>query len=381
MAPVSNYNHLNSSIIFSANTSWYLFNFRQNTLQSFIDDGYKVFCFCPKDDYTKQLQEIGCIWIPLDMDNQGFNPFKDIKLFFSFIMTYIKIKPLAAFHFTIKNNIYGTMASFLLKIPSINNISGLGTAFIHKSLKHKVARTLYQLALPLSSKVFCQNTDDFNFILHNNFVRESRLELLPGSGVDLERFKYKIEDSNKDSPFVFIYSGRFLYDKGLNELITAFNQLDQSHKKSELWLIGFQDSKNVSAIHYSTIKQWSLMQNISILEPSNKIENILGQAHCFVLPSYREGMPRSILEACAMQLPIICTDVPGCREIVTNELNGLLCQPKDSHSLMLAMKRMIDLSRIQRSNMGKNGREIVKKSFSERVVIAKTKNAFHAIKK
>ena len=114
----------------------------------------------------------------------------------------------------------------------------------------------------------------YNFILHNNFVRESRLELLPGSGVDLEKFKYKIEDNNKDSPFVFIYSGRFLYDKGLNELITAFNQLDQSHKKSELWLIGFQDSKNISAIHYSTIKQWSLMQNISILEPSDKIENI-----------------------------------------------------------------------------------------------------------
>jgi glycosyltransferase involved in cell wall biosynthesis len=370
---------LNSPIIFSANTSWYLFNFRKNTLKSFINDGYKVFCLCPEDDYTKKLQEIGCIWIPLEMHNHGLNPLKDLKLLFIFIATYFKIKPQAVFHFTIKNNVYGTIASYILKIPSINNISGLGTVFIHDGLKYKIARILYKSTLRLSSKVFCQNTDDFNFISQNYLVRGSRLELLPGSGVDLERFKCKAELQIKDSPFIFIYSGRFLYDKGLEELITAFTQLDQMNTQSELWLIGFQDSKNISAIHDSKIKEWSLMQNISILKPSSEIENILEQAHCFVLPSYREGMPRSILEACAMQLPIICTDVPGCREIVTDELNGFLCAPKDSYALILAMRKMLGLSKKQRSNMGSNGREIVEKSYSETVVIEKTKNAFHSL--
>ena len=372
MASISINNNLNKVLIFSANSSWYLFNFRINTIKAFINNGYTVYCLSPMDDYSHLLEDIGCSWIKLDIDNKGFNPFVDLKLFFNLLKIFYRIKPTAVFNFTIKNNIYGTFASFLLRIRSINNISGFGTAFIHSGFKYFIARRLYIFALKLSTKVFCQNTDDYKFILENRFVDESRIDLLPGSGVDLNKFQ---KETNKISPpindFIFIYAGRLLYDKGIKELVKAFDKIDQSRFPSKLWIIGFRDSKNISAIKKSDIETWGKKRNISILEPSNSMETVLSKVSCFVLPSYREGMPRSILEACAMELPIICTDVPGCRDIVTNNLNGYLCKPQDDQSLFEAMKKMLRLSIEQRLKMGAEGRKRVEQSFSEEIVIKK----------
>lgn len=372
MASISINNNLNKVLIFSANSSWYLFNFRLNTLKAFLNNGYKVYCLSPMDDYSHLLEDIGCSWIKLDIDNKGFNPFVDLKLFFNLFKIFYRIKPSTVFNFTIKNNIYGTFASFLLRIRSINNISGFGTAFIHSGLKYFIARRLYIFALKLSTKVFCQNKDDYKFILENRFVDESRIDLLPGSGIDLNKFQKK---ANKISPsindFIFIYAGRLLYDKGIKELVKAFDQIDQSRFPSKLWIIGFRDSKNISAIKKSDIETWDKKRNIFILEPSNSIETVLSKVSCFVLPSYREGMPRSILEACAMELPIICTDVPGCRDIVTNNLNGYLCKPQDDQSLLEAMKNMLKLPIEKRLKMGVEGRKIVEQSFSEEIVIKK----------
>ncbi len=372
MASISIDNNLNKVLIFSANTSWYLFNFRQNTIRAFINNGYKVFCLSPLDDYSCLLEDIGCSWIKLDIDNKGFNPFTDLKLFFNLLKIFLKVKPTAVFNFTIKNNIYGTFASFLLRIRSINNISGFGTAFIHSGFRYFIARRLYIFALRLSTKVFCQNTDDYKFILENKFVNESRIDLLPGSGVDLKKFKKKTSTIYPPkNDFIFIYAGRLIYDKGIRELVNAFDQIDQNRFPSKLWIIGFRDSKNISAIKQSDIAKWDKKLNIFILEPSDSIETVLLKASCFVLPSYREGMPRSILEACAMELPIICTDVPGCRDIVTNNLNGYLCKPEDDQSLLEAMKKMLRLPIEQRLKMGLEGRKRVEKSFSEEIVIKK----------
>lgn len=380
MAPIPKPNNLNKVLIFSSNTAWYLFNFRQNTIKAFIRDGYEVFCLCPHDEYVNFLEDIGCIWIPIKINNKGFNPFQDINLFIKFVKIYLRYKPLAVFNFTIKNNIYSTFASYIFKIPSINNISGLGTAFIHNGFKYKFARALYKIAIRLSSMVFCQNNDDYNFIIKNKFIHESKIELLPGSGVDLKRFVKNVDNTfNQTNDFIFLYSGRFLYDKGLIELLNAFDMIDQQNFRAQLWMIGFQDSKNISSIKKSIINEWSVKPNIKILNPTNEIQKVLAQASCFVLPSYREGMPRSILEACAMELPIICSNVPGCRDIVIDGLNGLLCEPRDPNSLFESMKNMLEMSPKLRLEMGKEGRRLVEKSFSEEIVIQKAQKALNNV--
>jgi glycosyltransferase involved in cell wall biosynthesis len=370
---------LKKVLVFSANTSWYLYNFRKSTIKAFIKDGYEVFCLSPHDKYAALLEEFGCKWIPIRINNRGFNPFQDIGLFINFVKIYYKVKPLAVFNFTIKNNIYSTFASYLLKIPSINNISGLGTAYIHNSFKYKLARFLYRIAIKLSSNIFCQNNDDYKFFIDNKFIDESKIDLLPGSGVDLKKFSRKNDQSNQNNDFIFLYSGRFLYDKGLIELINAFDMIDQQAFSSQLWMIGFQDSKNISSIEQSVINEWSLKSNIKIFNPTDEIEKVLSEASCFVLPSYREGMPRSILEACSMQLPIICTNVPGCRDIVTNGVNGLLCEPKNVKSLFEVMKEMLQMSSKMRAKMGTEGRRRVERHFSEQIVIDKAKSALENV--
>ena len=207
-------------------------------------------------------------------------------------------------------------------------------------------------------------------------INQARLDLLPGSGVDLKKFKRRnAYNQNLNDSFIFIYAGRFLYDKGLKELIDSFEKIDQKIYKTKLWLIGFQDSKNISSIQQSVIDEWALKPNISILKPTDEMHAVLEKADCFVLPSYREGMPRSILEACAMELPIICTNVPGCKEIVTDKLNGLLCKPKDSDSLLQAMSSMLRMTHSLRMEMGLKGRKRVEKNYSEDIVIQKAKEA------
>ncbi|MDC1330899.1 glycosyltransferase family 4 protein [Gammaproteobacteria bacterium] len=358
------------TITLSANSSWYLLNFRKNTIRSFLDQGYSVTCISPCDPYTNGLKDLGCEWLPLKISSSGANPFSDIRVLAYFLFYYSKLKPVAAFHFTIKNNIFGTLAASLLHIPSINNISGLGTAYIHNDWKAKIARFLYRISLPLSFKIYCQNEDDF-FLLSQLQTFDNKLKLLPGSGVDTSRFhpSLKVTKNYIKQKFRFIYAGRFLADKGLRELITAIENINIHETQCELCLIGFQDSENISAISPLEIESWSEIPGLFIEDATENIETILAMSDCLVLPSYREGMPRSILEACSMEIPIICTDVPGCKNIVTHMENGLLCLPKNVKSLENAMRQMLKFSSNDRELMGSIGRQRVVERFDEQEVI------------
>lgn len=357
------------TITLSANTSWYLFNFRASTIRRFVCDGYRVVCLSPPDDYSQKLvDELGCEWLPLAMDNMGSNPFKDVGLVVRFWRHYRSLKPVAAFHFTIKNNVYGTWAAWLNGVPAINNVSGLGTAFIRSGLVGFVVRMLYKLSMPLAFRVFCQNQEDFQLLTERKLVPELRLSLLPGSGVDLERFHPGLRVPHQDY-FRFLYAGRMLADKGLHELIDVVRQINANGVKCVLWLLGFSDVKNVSAIKQSELDAWNGMSGVEYLGPSDAMETIYAQVDCLVLPSYREGMPRSILEAGAMGLPVVATDVPGCRNIVTDGVNGLLCEARSRESLAAAMRRIMQMNESEREAMGQNGRARVEADFSENLVI------------
>lgn len=357
------------NICFSANTSWYLYNFRRDTIIQLIRCGYRVFCIAPEDDYSQRLVgELGITFIPLVMDNSGNNPVKDLVTAWRFFRIYRQYKPVVVFHFTIKNNIYGTLAAKALGIPAVNNVSGLGTAFIHSGWVGRIVRGLYRVSQPFAYRVFCQNSEDQLLLIKHKLVHADRLKLLPGSGVDLNRFR-PVEQPTVSDHFRFLYVGRMLGDKGLRELVSAFVMVRSRGIKAELKLVGFADAKNKSAITRQELHHWQEQHGVEWLGSTDTIEDVLAQADCVVLPSYREGLPRSLLEACAMALPVIATDVPGCRSVVCHNKNGMLCQPKDPVSLAEAMAAMVSLPESSRREMGRCGRSLVGKHFSQTLVV------------
>ncbi|MEH6552216.1 MAG: glycosyltransferase family 4 protein [Pseudomonadales bacterium] len=378
---MSNSNAGKRTIVLSANTSWYLYNFRASTIRRFLSEGYRVVCLSPEDDFSQRLVEhVGCEWLPLNMDNKGKNPFKDIGLVLRFWQVYRLLRPVAAFHFTIKNNVYGTWAARLLGVPAINNVSGLGTAFIRKGIVGGIVRLLYKLSMPLAYKVFCQNEEDLHLLIENKLVPQDRLFLLPGSGVDLDAFHPGLLKPH-EGEFRFLYAGRMLADKGLYELIAAVQALHAKGVHCSLWLCGFADVENVSAISEAHLNEWGQQNNIEWLGPSDNMASMYAQVDCVVLPSYREGMPRSLLEAGAMGLPVVATDVPGCRNIVSDGFNGLLCEVQSSESLQGALQRMLSMSDAERRAMGANGRARVSEKFSEAIVIEAAVDAVRSCEK
>ena len=363
------------TVTLSANTSWYLFNFRASTLRELVANGYRVICLSPWDRYSDRLvSELGCEWFPLAMRNSGSNPIQDLRLVIQFWRYYRCFRPHAVLHFTVKNNVYGTWAARALDVPAINNVSGLGTAFIRKGLVSAVVRLLYRSSQPFAHRVFCQNEEDLQQLVDSKLVPAARLELLPGSGVDLQRFTPQLKRSH-DGPFRFLYAGRMLADKGLYELIAAVRALRAAGLECTLWLSGFADVENVSAISQAQMDAWGREPGVEWLGPSDVMETLYAQVDCVVLPSYREGMPRSLLEAGAMGLPVVATDVPGCRNIVRDGHNGFLCRVRDSEALLQAMQKMLAMSADQRRLMGQNGRVLVVEKYDEARVVEATMRA------
>jgi glycosyltransferase involved in cell wall biosynthesis len=308
------------------------------------------------------------------------NPFLEFALILKFVLAYARIKPEMAFHFTVKNNIYGTFAAAMQRIPVVNNISGLGTAFIQKTTLSSVVLFLLKISQHFAFKIFCQNKDDYHFLIQKKVASHNQLILIPGSGVNTSKFHPSIRQSYKSSHpdvdgFTFLYAGRMLYDKGLNELMEAFQNITGYQGRCRLILCGFVDADNISAVTSQDIKNWSKVSGVEWIGSSDNIELIMAAADCVVLPSYREGMPKSLLEAGSMGLPVIATNVPGCKNIVINELNGLLCEPYNPESLQHAMEKMMATSQSDLAKMGKSARAQILRQYDENIVI----NEFFAV--
>jgi glycosyltransferase involved in cell wall biosynthesis len=361
---------LTKTITLSANSSWYLYNFRKTTLREALLRGYKVICISPEDSYHLKLIDMGCIHKPMNFYSSSKNPFLDFIIFLKFFLIYRKIKPDMAFHFTIKNNIYGTLAARLLWIPAVNNVSGLGTAFISFSLSSIIVKLLYKISQPFAYKVFCQNNEDYDYLINHKLVPKKNLALLPGSGVDLKRFNTNLNaTANRNSIFTFLFAGRMLKDKGVLELIDAVRHVNQKKQRCKLILCGFSDVDNISAINQETLNSFSLIQGIEWIGPSDSIEEVLALVDCVVLPSYREGMPKILLEAGAMGLPSLASDVPGCRDVIQDGVNGLLFKPKNVQSLKKAIEHMLSMKDSERERMGSSAKRIIEKHFDETIVV------------
>jgi len=359
---------LNKKIIIVANTSWYLFNFRLNLILRLQGLGYEVVAVAPPDNYSDRFAAYGIKFTALPMDNKGTNPLKDSLLIFRFVQLFLQVKPSCILSYTPKCNIYGALAAGFLGKPIINNVSGLGTAFIRENLVTRIVKWLYIVSLRKSAKVFFQNKDDLMLFIDRGLVKAELTDLLPGSGVDVHRFT-PAASSIPRTTFVFLFVARMLKDKGVIELVTAMRVLKNRYPHIECQLLGFLDAKNPSAVSSEEMQAWVNEGVVNYLGISDSVVDFLRQADCVVLPSYREGTPRSLLEAASVGKPIITTDAVGCREVVDDGVNGFLCEPRNADDLKTKMEQMLLLPESERLQMGLNGREKVLKQFDEQIVI------------
>lgn len=350
------------------NTSWNIYNFREGLLRAFQDSGYHVIAIAPFDDYAEKLEDLGFEYHNININNKGTNPVEDVKLIWAFYQLYKRVKPDVLLLYTIKPNVYGTVAARLAGIPVISNISGLGTVFLDHSFSSKVARLLYKIALRFPAKVFFQNSEDRALFIHSKLVAEDKTGLLPGSGIDTDKYT-PIDNERANFPLSFLFIARLVKDKGLVEFVDAARILKKKYPTVQFNVLGAFYPGNPTAITEDEMVSWEQEGVVKYLGVSNDVPSLIARADCVVLPSYREGLSRVLLEAASMAKPIVTTDVPGCRNVVDDGVNGFLCKVKDAQDLALQMERMIHLDDDQRIEMGWKGREKVVKEFDESIVI------------
>ena len=358
-------------ILISINTAWNLLNFRTGLIKGLISSGFEVIAVAPQDKYVHGLELLGCRFVHLEMHNQGTNPIRDLILLWSYWRLLKTEKPDLCLFYTIKPNVYGSLTSRLCGIPFINNVSGLGAVFIKGGFLKQFVSALYKLAFKNSNRVFFQNCDDLRLFVENRLVKEELTDVLPGSGINLKQFIPSVDLIRKPPEYLFrfLLIARLLKDKGVFEFVNAAQLLKESGFKAEFCLLGFLDVQNPAAISSEQIKKWTELELVKYLGESDDVREHIALADCVVLPSYREGTPRSLLEAASMAKPIITTNVVGCKEVVEHGVNGFLCEEKNAHDLALKMKEMILLSDYQKKLMGQKGRIKMEKEFDEQIVI------------
>lgn len=358
-------------VLICANAAWNLFNFRSSLIRALVTQGYEVVTVAPNDAYAARLTELGCRFVALPMDNQGTHPGRDAWLLWRFWRLFRREQPDVYLGYTIKPNVYGSLAAHALGIPAINSIEGLGAVFIKDGWLVRLVRSLYRLALRPAAKVFFLNNDDRQLFIAKDLVRVGVADLLPGSGIDLAHFSMMPPNAinTGTNKFRFLLIGRMLRDKGVGEYMAAAKLIRRHWPYVECCLLGFLDVQNPAAISRAQMETWVAEGHVNYLGVSDDVRAEIIAADCVVLPSYREGTPRTLLEAAAMGRPIIATDAVGCREVVDDGKNGFLCKVRDVEDLAAKMEQMLSLTHEQRVEMGGHGRKKMEAEFDEQIVI------------
>jgi len=360
-----------TNVAFAGNSSWSILNFRKNLILALINRGIEVHVIAPYDIYSEKLIKLGCHFHHIHINRRSINPFTDLILIFRYFQVIRKTKIKYICTFNIKPNLYVSYACFFLKAKPIINISGLGSAFLGKNFISNIAKFLYRIALFGNKIVFFQNQADLKFFDEANIFSGNLNNVLPGSGIDLSFYeKNNNHLATKKNITKFAFIGRLINDKGIIEFLEAAQEITSKYDDVEFNIYGDIDLNNPSSISENIIKKYS-SKKIQFLGKINNIKEALQKTHCVILPSYREGMSRSLLEASACGIPIIATDVPGCREIISDKNNGYLCKIKDSKDLFFKIEQFLELSNDELKAMGDYGRYKVEKEFCVELVIKK----------
>lgn len=367
-----------AKIVVGVNTAWNLINFRQGLLKALVSRGHEVIAVAPSDRYVLQIRELGCRYVDLKMTSGSKSPISDLLLFIRFIKIFSKEKPDIYLGFTIKPNIYGSLAARLSGAKVINNIAGLGTVFSERNWVTRVAEFLYRISLSRSSRIFFQNKEDKDLFVNRKIVSPAVVDVLPGSGVNLEKFIPVSMPRGKKIAFLMV--SRLLWEKGVGQFVEAAKKVQVDCPEAEFRILGFLDVDNPSAIAREQMNKWVNEGSVQYLGQSDDVRAHIAAAHCVVLPSfYGEGTPKVLLEAAASARPIITTDSVGCRNTVDEGENGYLVTPRDELDLAEKIKSFITLSGEERSRMGSRSREKAEREFDEQLVVKRYLDAIEAV--
>lgn len=359
-------------IIISSNILWTITQFRIGLITYLKNNNYDIVCLADNDNFSKlsesKISEVNARFIKVSLSRKGLNPFKDLKYFLSLLRILHSEKPDLIINYTIKPIVYGSIAAYILRIPSFAVTTGLGFSFIRDNYLAKFVRSIFKICLQFPLKVFFLNTDDYELFLKFKLVIPDKCIRLPGEGIDTTY--YHPVPSIKAETFKFLLIARLLWDKGVGEYIEAIKILKDRYDfvNVEYLLLGYIDENNPSGIEKKLIDYWNDNKIINYIGTVEDTRTVIQNVDCIVLPSYREGVPRTLMEAASMEKPIIASNSVGCKDVVEDNLNGFLCAIKDPQDLAEKMIKMYHLSKVERCLMGKRGRVKMIQEFENKIV-------------
>jgi glycosyltransferase involved in cell wall biosynthesis len=367
---------MHKKIILVSRCAWTLYNFRSGLMRALKHKGATVIGGgSGGDGFEPQIEALGVPFTPLPVAKKAINPPADVHLLYTLYRWYRRERPQVVHHFTIKPVIYGSLAARLAGVPRVvNTVTGLGFVFTEERMAwlRRPVEWQYRLALACAHFTFFQNPDDLEFFRVHRLVKARNSGLLPGSGVDCQLFTPgALTNPPPKERLTFLMVARLLREKGVYEFVEAARRVKSDFPETQFQLLGKRDERNPTVVSRVDLNRWQAEGIVTWMGQVADVRPIVAKADVVVLPSYREGTPRSLLEAAAMGKPLITTDTVGCREVVDDGVNGVLVPVKDSEVLAQAMVHLIDHPEV-RECMGNAGREKMEREFDERMVIEKT---------
>lgn len=339
-----------------------LYKFRKELLQELIKQGHEVFVSLPKDEYVPLIENIGCEYIESYVDRRGTNPISDLKLLLSYIKIISKIKPNIVLTYTIKPNVYGGIACSITKTPYLPNITGLGDAVENEGIMQKITLNLYKIALKNAECIFFQNESNRKFFIDKGIIK-NKSKVIPGSGVNLEQHQY--EDYPNDIENIrFLFIGRVMKAKGIDELFEAAKRIKVNHKSVEFHVVGFceegyseklRELNDTGVIHYHG--------------QQDDVHKFIKDSHAIILPSYHEGTSNVLLESASTGRPVLASNVAGCKETFDDGISGIGFEVKSVQALIGAIQQFLDLPHENKKQMGVSGRIKMEREYDRRIVI------------
>lgn len=366
------------TIVFCCNSLWGLVNFRGRVIEALVADGHRVVLVAHEDVPAQQASALGAEFRQWDVAPRGTNILRELRAVKDLIRIYREVAPDIGFQFTVKPVIYGAVVSWFTKVPCVSVITGLGYLFLGGRLKTWAAKTLYRRTLHRSREVWFLNDDDRQMFESAGVLNGLHVRTLPGEGVDIGRFAVSPLPS-LDQGFRFLMVARLVKDKGVLEYAQAAAKVRASRPDVHFQLLGPPYLANDMSVPMDAVECWKRDGVVDYLGAADDVRDAVRNAHCIVLPSYREGMPRVLMEAAAMGRPAVTTNVTGCRDVVLSGETGLLCEPRDASSLASACEKILSLGAAALQRMGTRSREHAVARFDDLIVIALYKQVLQAL--
>jgi glycosyltransferase involved in cell wall biosynthesis len=363
-------------LLLFANTDWYLFNFRRSLASALREAGHEVLLLSPPGPYGEQLRALGFDWREAPMDRRSLNPLHEAALLLWLFRLLRAERPDVIHSFTIKCVVYGALAGRLAGVARVNAVAGMGYVFIGDQLKARVLRPFVRFLMRAAlggdgARLILQNPDDINLFLRAGLAPQEQIRLIPGSGVNCACFRPPTEPRAEREPPLVLLAARMLWDKGVQEFVDAARALKAQGRNIRFALAGTPDPGNPAAVPEEKLVAWRDLGDVEWLGHVADMPALLAAADIVVLPSYREGLPKSLIEAAACARPLIATDVPGSREVIRDGVDGLLVPARESAPLAEAIARLIDDPALARS-FGEAARAKALAEFDERKIIDAT---------